>query len=109
MDTNTGLTVNKGVTQLVSSWVLNAVDIDSNQLNIKFILEQPYSTEGNFLLVKQNIPEDEDPDLYEPTSDGRWEKVTREWTQMNILDMEVTVVCHLVLKFFAILLGIKGL
>ena len=91
MDTNTGLEVSKGETRLVTSWVLNAVDIDSDQLQVKFILERPYSTEGHFLLVRDTIPDDEDPDQYERRSDGRWEKIVREWTQSSILDMEVRV------------------
>ena len=90
MDTNTGLTVSKGETRVVTSWVLNAFDIDSNPLSIKFVLERPFSTEGHFLLVKDTVPDDEDPDDYDRRSDGRWEKIAREWTQMNIVDMEVS-------------------
>ena len=89
LDTNTGLTVFEGATQLVSGWVLNAVDIDSNQRNIKFVLEKPYSTKGEFFLVKKRIPEGEDPNSYERTISNHWQKVAREWTQGNILDMEV--------------------
>lgn len=92
--------MNKGETVMVSSWVLNAADIDSDQMRIKFILETPYSREGQFLLVVYNEPQTNDSSLYRRRPDARWEKVVHEWTQANILDMEVFVCLNETTKDF---------
>jgi len=82
--------VNKGETVIVSSWVLNAADVDSDSLQVTFTLEEPYSDVGEFVLVKDDVSLLTDADTYTLRSDGKYEKPVKEWTQQNIVDMEVS-------------------
>ncbi|CAK8684298.1 unnamed protein product [Clavelina lepadiformis] len=88
VDTNTGLIVSKGDTELVSSWVLNAVDIDSDQESIKFVLEEPYSDVGQFILIRDEPPE-EDVESYTLGENERWEKPVKEWNLTDIQEMHL--------------------
>lgn len=88
LDANTGLTISKGGTEVITTWILSAADIDSEDINIKFVLEDPYSSEGQFLLIKET-PID-DLDAWTHRSDNRWEKEVVKFTEGNLLAMEVT-------------------
>uniref|UniRef100_H2YPT7 Calx-beta domain-containing protein n=1 Tax=Ciona savignyi TaxID=51511 RepID=H2YPT7_CIOSA len=87
LEANTGITVNKGETVMVSQWVLNTADVDSDTSQTKFILEPPFSTEGEFILLLSDPPTNlEDWTL---RSDNQWEKSVTEWTQQNITNMKL--------------------
>nr|XP_039265536.1 FRAS1-related extracellular matrix protein 2-like [Styela clava] len=87
LDANTGLTINKGATEVITTWILSAADVDSEDLDIKFVMAEPYSTEGQFLLISEE-PED-DLDAWTERPDGRWEKEVLQFTEANLLSMEV--------------------
>nr|CAB3247089.1 FRAS1-related extracellular matrix protein 2 [Phallusia mammillata] len=89
VDTNTGLVVSKGETKVVSSWVLHAADVDSDSLLAKFVLQEPYSEIGVFMLVINDVPDGFEADAFSLRPDGRWEKPITEWTQQEIMDMQV--------------------
>jgi hypothetical protein len=86
VDTNTGLTVSKGETAVISSWFLNSADIDSESSDIWYYLEEPLSSEGEFILIVYEEPEEEGWDMRE---DGRGEKRVLVWNQDNIDNMEL--------------------
>ncbi|XP_034459776.1 FRAS1-related extracellular matrix protein 2b [Hippoglossus hippoglossus] len=85
INANTGLVLFKNQMMPVSSLMLSAADIDSEDSTIKFITEPPFSTIGQVLLRQAEAPED--PSTWKfNTDDEMYEKVVSEWLQQDIID-----------------------
>uniref|UniRef100_A0A8D3E1N1 FRAS1 related extracellular matrix 2b n=1 Tax=Scophthalmus maximus TaxID=52904 RepID=A0A8D3E1N1_SCOMX len=85
INANTGLVLFKNQMIPVSSLMLSAADIDSEDSTIKFISEPPFSTIGQVLLRQSEAPED--PSTWKfNTDDEMYEKVVTEWLQEDIMD-----------------------
>ncbi|XP_034024301.1 FRAS1-related extracellular matrix protein 2-like isoform X1 [Thalassophryne amazonica] len=85
INANTGLVLFKNQMMLISSHMLSAADIDSEDTSIKFTIEPPFSTIGQVLLRQSEAPED--PSTWKfNTDDEMYEKVVREWLQRDITD-----------------------
>lgn len=92
LEANTGLTINKGATEVITEHILSASDIDSDLQDIYFILEEPYSTLGKFMLITEEPTGDLDGWL--ERTDGRWESDVTEFSQTNIVNKEVNTGGH---------------
>lgn len=85
INANTGLVLFKNQMMPVSSLMLSAADIDSEDSTIKFIVDAPFSTIGQVLLRQSEAPED--PSTWKfNTDDEMYEKVVSEWLQQDITD-----------------------
>ncbi|XP_018520775.1 FRAS1-related extracellular matrix protein 2b [Lates calcarifer] len=85
INANTGLVLFKNQMMPVSSLMLSAADIDSEDSTIKFITQPPFSTIGQVLLRQSEAPED--PSTWKfNTEDEMYEKVVTEWLQQDITD-----------------------
>ncbi|XP_059186594.1 FRAS1-related extracellular matrix protein 2b [Centropristis striata] len=85
INANTGLVLFKNQMMPVSSLMLSAADIDSEDSSIKFTIEPPFSTIGQVLLRQSEAPED--PSTWKfNTEDELYEKVVTEWLQQDITD-----------------------
>ncbi|XP_062242743.1 FRAS1-related extracellular matrix protein 2-like [Platichthys flesus] len=85
INANTGLVLFKNQMMPVSSLVLSAADIDSEDSTIRFITEPPFSRIGQVLLRQAEAPED--PSTWKfNTDDEMYEKVVSEWLQQDIID-----------------------
>lgn len=85
INANTGLVLFKNQMMPVSSLMLSAADIDSEDSTIKFTIESPFSTIGQVLLRQSEAPED--PSTWKfNTEDEMYEKVVTEWLQQDITD-----------------------
>ena len=58
VDVNTGVVVNEGAEIAITEFILRATDIDSDDSQIRFVLEQPYSDMGSLFLRQIEIPVD---------------------------------------------------
>ncbi|XP_076467569.1 extracellular matrix protein 3-like [Babylonia areolata] len=83
LNVNTGLEIRKKEVVEVTPFVLSATDIDSDDASIKFIIQPPFSEEGQILLRQFEVPED--PESW-TEEDGVYEKVVDEFTQNDLLD-----------------------
>lgn len=85
INANTGLILFKNQMMPISSLMLSAADIDSEDSSIKFTIEPPFSTIGQVLLRQSEAPED--PSTWKfNTEDEVYEKVVTEWLQQDITD-----------------------
>uniref|UniRef100_A0A3P8SR40 FRAS1 related extracellular matrix 2b n=1 Tax=Amphiprion percula TaxID=161767 RepID=A0A3P8SR40_AMPPE len=85
INANTGLVLFKNQMMPVSSLMLSAADIDSEDSTIRFTLEPPFSTIGQVMLRQSEAPED--PSTWKFNSeDEMYEKVVTEWLQQDITD-----------------------
>ncbi|KAM9318366.1 FRAS1-related extracellular matrix protein 2b [Pholidichthys leucotaenia] len=85
INANTGLVLFKNQMMQVSSLMLSAADIDSEDSTIKFTIEPPFSTLGQVMLRQSEAPED--PSTWKfNTEDEMYEKVVTEWLQQDIID-----------------------
>ncbi|XP_062275710.1 FRAS1-related extracellular matrix protein 2b isoform X1 [Scomber scombrus] len=85
INANTGLNLFKNQMMPISSLMLSAADIDSEDSTIKFTIEPPFSTIGQVLLRQSEAPED--PSTWKfNTQDEMYEKVVTEWLQQDITD-----------------------
>ncbi|XP_034404830.1 FRAS1-related extracellular matrix protein 2b isoform X1 [Cyclopterus lumpus] len=85
INANTGLILFKNQMMQISSLMLSAADIDSEDSSIKFTIEPPFSTIGQVLLRQSEAPED--PSTWKfNTEDELYEKVVTEWLQQDITD-----------------------
>ncbi|XP_037631902.1 FRAS1-related extracellular matrix protein 2b [Sebastes umbrosus] len=85
INANTGLVLFKNQMMPVSSLMLSAADIDSEDSSIKFTIQPPFSTIGQVLLRQSEAPED--PSTWKfNTEDELYEKVVTEWLQQDITD-----------------------
>lgn len=85
INANTGLVLFKNQMMPVSSLMLSAADIDSEDSTIKFTIEPPFSTVGQVMLRQAEAPED--PSTWKfNTEDEMYEKVVSEWLQQDITD-----------------------
>lgn len=85
INANTGLVLFKNQMMPISSLMLSAADIDSEDSSIKFTIEAPFSTIGQVLLRQSEAPED--PSTWKfNTEDEVYEKVVTEWLQQDIID-----------------------
>ncbi|XP_037533536.1 FRAS1-related extracellular matrix protein 2b isoform X2 [Nematolebias whitei] len=85
INANTGLILFKNQMMQISSLMLSAADIDSEDSTIKFTLEPPFSTIGQVLLRQSEAPEDPSSWKFN-TDDEMYEKVVNEWLQQDISD-----------------------
>ncbi|XP_047449328.1 FRAS1-related extracellular matrix protein 2b [Mugil cephalus] len=85
INANTGLILFKNQMMPISSLMLSAADIDSEDSTIKFTIQPPYSTVGQVMLRQSEAPED--PSTWKfNTEDEMYEKVVTEWLQQDITD-----------------------
>ncbi|XP_030600425.1 FRAS1-related extracellular matrix protein 2b isoform X2 [Archocentrus centrarchus] len=85
INANTGLVLFKNQMMPISSLMLSAADIDSEDSTIKFTIEPPLSTLGQVMLRQAEAPED--PSTWKfNTEDEMYEKVVTEWLQQDITD-----------------------
>ncbi|XP_077984509.1 extracellular matrix protein 3-like [Glandiceps talaboti] len=81
VNVNTGLVIDKGEVVPISPFKLSATDIDSDDATIMFIIEPPYSTEGEIIKRQVEIPAD--PQNWNAI-DGYFEQPVTEWLQEDI-------------------------
>ncbi|XP_053728252.1 FRAS1-related extracellular matrix protein 2b isoform X1 [Synchiropus splendidus] len=85
INANTGLVLFKNQMMPISSLILSAADIDSEDSTIKFTMQPPFSAIGKVLLRQSDAPED--PSTWKfNTEDEVYEKVVTEWLQQDIID-----------------------
>lgn len=85
INANTGLVLFKNQMMPITSLMLSAADIDSEDSTIKFTIEPPFSTPGQVMLRQSEAPED--PSTWKfNTEDEMYEKVVTEWLQQDITD-----------------------
>ncbi|XP_054649210.1 FRAS1-related extracellular matrix protein 2b isoform X1 [Dunckerocampus dactyliophorus] len=85
VNANTGLVLFKNQMMPISSLMLSAADIDSEDSTIKFTIEPPFSTIGQVLLRQAEAPED--PSTWKfNTEEEMYEKAVTEWQQQDITD-----------------------
>lgn len=85
INANTGLVLFKNQMMPISSLMLSAADIDSEDSSIKFTILPPFSTIGQVLLRQSEAPED--PSTWKfNTEDELYEKAVTEWLQQDIMD-----------------------
>uniref|UniRef100_A0A672GUA3 FRAS1-related extracellular matrix protein 2-like n=1 Tax=Salarias fasciatus TaxID=181472 RepID=A0A672GUA3_SALFA len=85
INANTGLILFKNQMMPISSLMLSAADIDSEDSTIKFTVEPPFSYVGQVMLRQSEAPED--PSTWKfNTEDEMYEKVVSEWLQQDITD-----------------------
>ncbi|XP_058489808.1 FRAS1-related extracellular matrix protein 2b [Solea solea] len=88
INANTGLILFKNQMLPISSLMLSAADIDSEDSTIKFTIEPPFSTIGQVLLRQSEAPAD--PSTWKfNTDDEMYEKAVTEWLQEDITDGKV--------------------
>ncbi|KAI4882429.1 hypothetical protein NFI96_008006 [Prochilodus magdalenae] len=85
INANTGLVLFKNQMMPISSLMLSAADIDSEDSTIEFTIEPPLSTIGEVLLRQSEAPEDPSSWKFN-TEDGMYEKAVTEWVQKDITD-----------------------
>ncbi|XP_071780835.2 FRAS1-related extracellular matrix protein 2b [Centroberyx gerrardi] len=85
INANTGLVLFKNQMMPISSLMLSAADIDSEDSTIKFTIESPFSTVGQVLLRQSEAPEDPSTWRFN-AEDEMYEKVVTEWLQQDITD-----------------------
>lgn len=86
LNVNTGLEIRKNEVVEITPFVLSATDIDSDDASIRFVLQPPFSEEGQILLRQFQVPEDPESWTLE---NGVYEKVVSEFTQNDIVDGKV--------------------
>lgn len=86
INANTGLDIRHGQLAEISPFVLSATDIDSDDSTVKFMLDAPHSTEGEFVKRQFEVPQSQQPWEY---NNGVYEKVVTEFTQEDILEGKV--------------------
>ncbi|XP_062873398.1 FRAS1-related extracellular matrix protein 2b [Trichomycterus rosablanca] len=85
INANTGLVLLKNQMMPITTSMLSAADIDSEDSTIRFIIEAPFSTIGEVLLRQSDAPED--PSTWKFNSeDEMYEKAVTEWLQQDITD-----------------------
>ncbi|XP_068172836.1 FRAS1-related extracellular matrix protein 2b [Antennarius striatus] len=85
INANTGLVLFKNQMMPISSLMLSAADIDSEDSSITFTILPPFSKIGQVLLRQSEAPED--PSTWKfNTQDELYEKVVTEWLQQDITD-----------------------
>ncbi len=82
VDVNTGILIQEKELKGIINTILSATDVDSDDSTIRFILEQPYSTQGNMTIRQDVLPAD--PQNWQ-LSGGFYERVVTEWTLDDIL------------------------
>ncbi|XP_061537316.1 FRAS1-related extracellular matrix protein 2b [Phycodurus eques] len=88
VNANTGLVLFKNQMMPISSLVLSAADIDSEDSTIKFTIQPPFSTFGQVLLRQAEAPED--PSTWKfNTEEEMYEKAVTEWLQRDVTDGKV--------------------
>ncbi|XP_029923159.1 FRAS1-related extracellular matrix protein 2b [Myripristis murdjan] len=85
INANTGLVLFKNQMMPISSLMLSAADIDSEDSTIKFTIVSPFSTIGQVLLRQAEAPEDPSTWRFN-AEDEMYEKVVTEWLQQDITD-----------------------
>ena len=83
VDVNTGLLINKGDLILITQYILSATDIDSDDSTIMFMLEPPFSNQGDFVIRQVELPVD--PQNWRQIG-GFYEQTVTEWLLDDILN-----------------------
>ncbi|XP_051934281.1 FRAS1-related extracellular matrix protein 2b [Hippocampus zosterae] len=88
INANTGLVLFKNQMVPVSSLMLSAADIDSEDSTIKFSIQPPFSAIGQVLLRQAEAPED--PSTWKFNEEEEmYEKAVTEWLQQDVTDGKV--------------------
>ncbi|KAK6168396.1 hypothetical protein SNE40_020939 [Patella caerulea] len=86
LNVNTGLEIRKNELAEISPFVLSATDIDSDDSQISFDLQPPYSTEG--IILKRQFEVPRDTQEWQVTN-GVYEKIVQSFTQQDIMDGKI--------------------
>ncbi|XP_013785117.2 FRAS1-related extracellular matrix protein 2-like, partial [Limulus polyphemus] len=86
LDVNTGLTIAEGEKRKITPFVLSATDVDSDDLTIKYELQQPFSSEGEILKKQLEVPNDLQNWQF---VDGNYERPITTWTQHDLLEGKI--------------------
>ncbi|ESO98009.1 hypothetical protein LOTGIDRAFT_174474 [Lottia gigantea] len=86
LNVNTGLEIRKNELAEISPFVLSATDVDSDDSQIEFLLQPPYSTEGIILRRQFEVPQNTDDWQF---TNGVYEKIVQRFTQMDIMDGKI--------------------
>ncbi|XP_061916520.1 FRAS1-related extracellular matrix protein 2b isoform X1 [Entelurus aequoreus] len=85
VNANTGLVLFKNQMMPITSLMLSAADIDSEDSTIKFTIEPPFSVIGQVLLRQAEAPED--PSTWKfNTEEEMYEKTVTEWLQQDVTE-----------------------
>ena len=84
--TNTGLDINQGELTQISQFQLSATDIDSDDMQILFVLEPPFSRESEIVLRQFAAPPDSSSWQF---LNGIYEKSVNQFTQLDIVNGKV--------------------
>ncbi|XP_078259348.1 FRAS1-related extracellular matrix protein 2-like [Rhinoraja longicauda] len=85
LNANTGLVLPERRDAPISPLALSATDVDSEDSTLLFVLETPISRLGQMVLRQSERPLD--PSSWtEPPGRQGYERVVREWTQMDIVE-----------------------
>uniref|UniRef100_A0A8C6QSG7 FRAS1-related extracellular matrix protein 2 n=2 Tax=Nannospalax galili TaxID=1026970 RepID=A0A8C6QSG7_NANGA len=87
LNANTGLTLAEGEMVPISPFALSATDMDSDDSQLRFMLESPFSTTGHLLLRQAHPPKEQE------LIQGLWrkqgvfyERTVTEWRQQDITE-----------------------
>ncbi|XP_059401005.1 FRAS1-related extracellular matrix protein 2-like [Carassius carassius] len=85
INANIGLILLKNQMVPISQLTLSAADIDSEDSNIQFTIEPPFSAIGKVVVRQSEAPEDPSSWKFN-AEDGVYEKVVTHWLQKDITD-----------------------
>ena len=83
LNVNTGLEVQKNGIVEINQFILSATDADSDDTNIRFILDPPYSKEGILIKRQFHTPDDVQNWQYH---NGVYERFVNEFSQIDIIE-----------------------
>ena len=81
LNVNTGVETYKNGATKITPDILSATDVDSDDAEITFTLEQPFSKHGHFVFHQTVVPPDQDNWRH---TGGYYEQQVSEWTQEDL-------------------------